>query len=129
MGAKAAGYSSAKPQFDLHSASGNPKEVSKVFKRMLTSNHNRTNYSEFRNGTGNGNSNGHGDQTNDSTKYGGSAVRLNIDNITQISEIESKFTKKKSKHRKYLSKIYKDEGDIEANYLEDKYEGRVSNTT
>lgn len=92
------------------------RDVSKTFKRMLTANHNRTNYSESKNG----------DNSNISTKYGVSGVaRQDIENQTQISEIESKFTKKKKGHKSsIMSKLYKDEDDIESDYLEDKFDKR-----
>jgi len=67
------------------------KDITRTFKKMLTSNHNRSNLV--------------GEKTYDdaSTKYGGSQA---------VSEIESKFKKKKeSAMRRLKSKIYKDEMD------------------
>ena len=72
------------------------KDVSKTFKRMLTQNNKRTNPSAQVRGaldeTGNG---------NDSTKYEGSKYDQDPEVQTQISEIESKFAKKKKNFKHF----------------------------
>ena len=91
------------------------KDVTRTFKKMLTSNHNRQ--TNLNNSTSNG---AYGDEA--STKYGGSQARQDFDNQTQLSEIETKFKKKKeSAMRRLKNKAFKDEEDIDENYLEDKY--------
>lgn len=81
------------------------KDVSKTFKRMLTQNNRRTNPSAQPRGaldeTGNG---------NDSTKYEGSKYDQDPEVQTQISEIESKFAKKKKNFKHLLkNKMYKED--------------------
>ena len=81
------------------------KDVSKTFKKMLTQNHKRTNPSAQTRGaldeTGNG---------NDSTKYEGSKYDQDPEVQTQISEIESKFAKKKKNFKHLLTnKMYKED--------------------
>jgi hypothetical protein len=60
-----------------------------------------------------------------STKYGGSATKQDPENQTQVSEIESRFTKKK-RNLKFgqFSKLYKDEDETGTNYLEDSLDMR-----
>lgn len=98
---------------------------------MLTSNKNRQNNNNSSVYGDNGlNGSQHGV---DSTQYAGSQQNQygnEFDNQTQISEIESKFARKKANnhHQKLLkAKIYKNEDPIEENYLEDKFKNRPEN--
>ena len=107
------------------------RDVSKTFKKMLTSNKNRQT---------NNNSSLHVDSGHNGSQYGVESTKYNgsqlnqygqeFDNQTQISEIESKFARKKANnhHQKLLkAKIYKNEDPIEENYLEDKFKNRPDN--
>jgi hypothetical protein len=92
------------------------KDVTKTFKKMLTSNHNRSNTSDAGKITNN-----NVDHTNESTKYEGSIARQEFDLLTQSHlEIESKYRKKTAK-KTMISKVYK-EDNVDLNYLEDKFE-------
>lgn len=94
------------------------RDVTKTFKKMLTSNHNRSNTSEVPKGN-----NPNVDPTNESTKYGGSNARQEFDAQTQSHlEIESKYIKKQNKTKAMISKVYK-EDNVDTNYLEDKFQG------
>lgn len=80
------------------------KDVTKTFKKMLTSNHNRLNTSETGKITNNG-----VDHTNESTKYEGSNARQDFDQQTQSHmDIESKYRKKNAK-KSMISKVYKED--------------------
>jgi hypothetical protein len=94
---------SKKQQFDIK------KDISKTFKRMLSSNHNRSNTLTIRQSH-------EVDPTIESTKYAGS-VKQDDD----LSEIEKKFKKKKNKWQSTINKMYKEDDDIEENYLEKNY--------
>lgn len=101
----------------LKSAAQFKKDVTKTFKKMLTSNHNKTSYSY---GLENDENLGLGFE--DSTKYEGSVLKNESDQQTQLSEIESKFSKKKRNHKNLAGyKQYK-EDIIDEKYLEDKYD-------
>ena len=90
------------------------KDVTRTFKKMLTSNHNRQS-----NLNSSASNNAYGDEA--STKYGGSQARQEFDNQTQLSEIESKFKKKKeSAMRRLKNKTFKDEDEVDDIYAEDK---------
>ena len=81
---------------------------------MLSANHNRTSVNDPHRISG--------DQSNISTKYGGSNARMDYDNQTQISEIESRFTRKRKNHKQALvSKLYKDEDSMEIYQDDDTY--------
>ena len=72
---------SKRPMFDIK------KDISKTFKRMLTSNHNRSNTVTMKTSQ-------EVDPTIESTKYAGSNAKGDDD---QMSELEKKFKKKKNK--------------------------------
>jgi hypothetical protein len=102
------------------------KDVSKTFKKMLTQNHRRTNPSAQTRGaldeTGNG---------NDSTKYEGSKYDQDPEVQTQISEIESKFAKKKKNFKHLLTnKMYKEdyvEGEHDLVYGDEEHIEQAGN--
>lgn len=88
------------------------KDVTRTFKKMLTSNHNRSTASLHQH-----------DEI--STRYGGSQPRQefdNGDNLTQLSEIETKFKKKKeSAMRKLKTKIFKEDAEGEQETFADNF--------
>jgi hypothetical protein len=84
------------------------KDVTKTFKKMLTQNHAR--------GTVDTGRNGH-DQTNESTKYGGSIGKNgDVDALTEHSnmDIEMKYIRKKMK-KNLAQKFYKEDEEEEQN--------------
>jgi hypothetical protein len=104
-GHKAAPPQKGQPTVAKRNSEELKKDVSKTFKRMLTQNHKRANPSAQTRGgldeTGNG---------NDSTKYEGSKYDQDPELQTQISEIESKFAKKKKNFKHLLkNKMYKED--------------------
>lgn len=93
------------------------KDISKTFKRMLTSNHNRSNTATMK-------ASHEVDPTIESTKYAGSNAKGDDD---QMSELEKKFKKKKNKWQSNIQKMYKEDHDIEENYLEKNYPDNTQN--
>jgi hypothetical protein len=92
------------------------KDISKTFKRMLTSNHNRSN-------NGSAKMVQEADQvdpTIESTKYARSIQK------DEESEIEKKFKQKNNKWKSNINKIYK-EDEMEENYMEKNYSEPVEN--
>lgn len=87
------------------------KNISKTFKKMLTQNHARGS-TNTRPGSRNG-----VDNTNESTKYGGSNIGKDIDAFTVNSEIESKYTRKKL-NKGIAKKFYKEDEDQENSFEE-----------
>jgi len=75
------------------------KDVTKTFKRMLTQNNKRG--TKLNNGS---------NLENDSTNYEGSNMnKQDLENFTQISEIENKFVKKKRGLQGIIGKYYKED--------------------
>jgi hypothetical protein len=88
-------------------------EVTKSFKMILSYNHNRKGPSSVSSVTLR-NSHKKADRTNESTKYGGSKdgkAEIDVEGQTVISEIESKYTKKKQKKSIYKKMFVEDDED------------------
>lgn len=78
---------------------------------MLTSNHNRSSCKPKES-----------DDNVESTHYDGSiANKQHSDQVTQMSELERKFIKKKTTFKPGITKLYKEDDNIAENFLEANY--------